>query len=166
MLLVRQPPPALVLVPYTRSNRKTPRNTRGRIAPYSPHAKAHNLPRLHLNLSTTPPSSLPSHLTLLLPHPLPPNPPPKKLQTRLGLIHRHHMATSMQSHKRQIPTPLNLPDLHPLLHRGGVIARQSEVVERGFLKGRLARPFERFRPAVVAQPVADEVRVALFPSRF
>ncbi len=96
-----------------------------------------------------------------LPHPLPSDPPVEEFQTRLRLIQRHHMATGMQSHKCEVPTALHLTNLRALFHRGRIIGCKRQVVERDLAEGFLARPFQRFGPSVVAEPIADEVCVTL-----
>ena len=65
------------------------------------------------------------------------------------------MTPSMQTHKREIATALDLANL-------AAVTVKSQVLEVDFVEGFLAGPFERFRPRVVAEPVADEVCVALF----
>ena len=96
----------------------------------------------------------------LLTHPFPTDPSIEELQTCLGLIQRHHMTPSMQSHKRKIAATLHLSNLRPFLQRRRIISRERQIVQRDFAEGFLTRPFEGFGPSVVAEPIADEVRVA------
>ena len=71
------------------------------------------------------------------------------------------MPSRMQPHKREIATTLHLADLGARRHFIAVGGGEGQVVEGHFLEGGLAGPFEGFGPGVVAEPVADEVCVAL-----
>lgn len=77
------------------------------------------------------------------------------------------MPTGVQSHEGEIATALHFSNLCPpyeliaLWGRCRVIGGQDEIFERNFVEGFLAGPFESFGPSVVAEPVADEVGIAL-----
>lgn len=64
------------------------------------------------------------------------------------------MATSEETHKGEIPGGLNLADLFV-----GVVA-QNQILKLRRCKVLMAGPVESLRPRLVAQPVADKVRVA------
>lgn len=66
----------------------------------------------------------------------------------------------MQSHERKVPATLDLSDLASV---GYTIDLQVHGL--GFVEGLLAGPFESVGPGLVAEPVADEVGVALCRNR-
>ena len=86
--------------------------------------------------------------------PLTPEPAIEEIQTTLWLIKRHHMSTRMKSHKRKVAAALNRT-------RRPAAAAEFEIDEVDLVESLLAGPLERFGPGMVAEPVADEVRVTL-----
>lgn len=121
--------------------------------------------------------------------PRPPNPPIKELQARFRLIERHHVPTAMTTKGAQIDQPTTSPTrTRPFLeekkekkeekgrvvhsHKGKVaaaldladlptVAIELQILELDVVVRLLAGPLERLRPRVVAEPVADEIGVAL-----
>lgn len=71
------------------------------------------------------------------------------------------MPAGMQPHEGEVAAALDLTDLGAHGELFAVIGGELEVVEGDVLEGFLAGPLERFGPGAVAEPVADEVGVAL-----
>lgn len=63
----------------------------------------------------------------------------------------------MQPQEREVPAALYLSDLASIGY-----AVNLQVYGLGFIEGFLAGPFESVGPGLVAEPVADEVSVALY----
>ncbi len=101
------------------------------------------------------PSSRPER-PLVLPRrkPFPVQPPVEKVQAGFGLVQRDHMPSRMDPHERQVAAALDLADLPTR-------PAQSQRAEGDLVISLLPGPLQRFRPAIITQPVADEVRVPL-----
>ena len=64
------------------------------------------------------------------------------------------MPTGVKSHERKVAAALDRPRLP-------AAAAKFEIGQGDLVKGLLSGPLERFGPGLVAEPVADEVRVTL-----
>lgn len=71
------------------------------------------------------------------------------------------MPAGVDSHEGEVAATFNLADLRARGELPAVVGREREVVERHLPESLLPGPLERLGPRVVAEPVADEVRVAL-----
>ncbi|KAJ6261277.1 Dihydroxyacetone kinase [Drechslerella dactyloides] len=80
-------------------------------------------------------------------------PPVEELEAAIRLVHRRHMSRLVDAQERQ---PLRALDLTNAL----AALRHIEIPERRLVELLLALPFQGFRPGMVAEPVADKVRVA------
>lgn len=98
-------------------------------------------------------SPSPSIPPLLRP-PLPMQPAIQKVQAGFGLVQGHHVPGGMDAHEGEIAAAFHLAVLVAL-------SAQAEGGQVDLVVGRLAGPIERFCPGGVAEPVADEVGVAL-----
>ena len=107
-------------------------------------------------LSNYPPFPRLSGVSLLLSNlkPLTPDPAIEKVQAALWLIKWHHVTTRMKSHERKVAAALNRTGLP-------TASAKFEIGQVGRVVRLLSGPLERFGPGLVAEPVADEVRVAL-----
>ena len=68
------------------------------------------------------------------------------------------MAGCVQSDEGEISARLDRPDL-------GAVVAQLQILDGRFAVGRLAGPLESVRPGLIAQPVADVIRVTLLNER-
>lgn len=102
------------------------------------------------------PAIYPAKVALCLPtlKPLTPNPAVEKVQAAFWLIKRHHVPTGVKPHERKVAAALNLAGVP-------AAAAEFEIGQGDLVEGLLPGPLERFGPGMVAEPVADEVRVAL-----
>lgn len=74
--------------------------------------------------------------------------------TLLKIVFRRKEGGSVHSHKREIATTLDLADFP-------AVTIKLQILELDIVVRLLAGPLERFGPGVVAEPIADEIGVAL-----
>lgn len=111
------------------------------------------------NLSPQPDPQAYSHPKLRFPSkplrsPFAADPAISHFLTALGLIERHHMPSSVDSHERQVARALHLSNLPPVLAK-------CQFGEINLIVGLLSSPIETFGPCIISEPVADEIRVTL-----
>ena len=81
-------------------------------------------------------------------------PPVEEVQASFRLVEWNHVPRRMDPHKRQVAAALHLAVFLTL-------TANSEGSQVHLIVRRLARPVQRFRPGIIAQPVADKVSVPL-----
>ena len=91
---------------------------------------------------------------LLASHPFTPNPAVKELQARDRLVVRDHVSRAVDPHEREVAARFNFSD------RSAVAVKLQEAPV-DLVVSSLARPFESLGPGFVAEPVADEISIAL-----
>lgn len=79
----------------------------------------------------------------------------EEFKTRLGLVHRDHVATAIETHEGEVAMGLDLADLLALV----LILDHDQVLQLSGGIFSLSGPLKGFSPGLVAQPVADEIGV-------
>lgn len=87
--------------------------------------------------------------------PLTTQPAVEELQAGLGLVHRDHMATAVETHVGEVAVRLDLADLPASV----LILLDDDILHLSSGKLRLTGPLKSLSPRLVTEPVANEVGV-------
>lgn len=79
----------------------------------------------------------------------------EELETRLGLIHRDHVATTIETHEGEVAMGLNLADLLARV----LIVDNDQILQLSGGIFSLSGPLQGFSPGLVAQPVANKIGI-------
>lgn len=144
----------LRLLQYSHKGTSVYRNSsRDDAAPADPAVKSKHQPNDHTHHPPTPSQTPSAHSALVL-NPLTRQPPVQHVQAGSWLVVRHHVPASRKAHEGKVAAGLDGAD-------GSAVVTELERAQRHLVVGLLAGPLERLGPRVVAEPVADEVGVAL-----